>query len=160
MLYKSSFALQKALIGIGDRPVSIVPHRSLNSSRGVTSEAEILDGFSDQGVDQIYTTHTISNSLSTSAAFSSTNKTLASSNISMFTPLPAETCPAVETETSISNTIPSTSQTAKQTSKSRKKRRPKRSITSKIDIQLTPHKPKKSTPLQDTSGPGHAYIRC
>ncbi|GFV25444.1 hypothetical protein TNCV_1147141 [Trichonephila clavipes] len=68
----------------------------------------------------------------------------------MFTPLPAETCPAVETETFISNTIDSTSQDAKQISKSRKKRRPKRSITSKIDIQLTPHKPKKSTPLQDT----------
>ncbi|GFX53835.1 hypothetical protein TNCV_1597811 [Trichonephila clavipes] len=69
----------------------------------------------------------------------------------MFTLLPAATCPAVETETSITNTIPSTSKDAKQTSNSRKKRRPKRSITSKIHIQLTPHKPKKSTPLQDTS---------
>ncbi|GFT94232.1 uncharacterized protein TNCV_3922721 [Trichonephila clavipes] len=69
----------------------------------------------------------------------------------MFTPLPAETCPAVETATSITDTFPFTSQDAKQTLKSRKKRRPKRSITSKIDTQLTPHKPKKSTPLQDTS---------
>ncbi|GFT54629.1 hypothetical protein TNCV_345071 [Trichonephila clavipes] len=69
----------------------------------------------------------------------------------MFTPLPAETCPAVETATSITDTFPFTSQDAKQTLKSRKKRRPKRSFTSKIVTQLTPHKPKKSTPLQDTS---------
>ncbi|GFU50678.1 hypothetical protein TNCV_240661 [Trichonephila clavipes] len=69
----------------------------------------------------------------------------------MFTPLPAETCPAVETETSITDTILFTSQGAKQTLKSRKKRRPKRSITYKIDIQLTPDKSKKSTPLQDAS---------
>ncbi|GFX07162.1 probable RNA-directed DNA polymerase from transposon X-element [Trichonephila clavipes] len=61
----------------------------------------------------------------------------------MFTPLPAETCPAVETATSITDTFPFTSQDAKQTLRSRKKRRPKRSITSKIDTQLTPHKPKK-----------------
>ncbi|GFW52422.1 putative RNA-directed DNA polymerase from transposon BS [Trichonephila clavipes] len=65
----------------------------------------------------------------------------------MFTPLPAETCPAVETATSITDTFPFTSQDAKQTLRSRKKRRPKRSITSKIDKQLTPHKPKKSIPL-------------
>ncbi|GFX24849.1 RNA-binding protein 34 [Trichonephila clavipes] len=69
----------------------------------------------------------------------------------MFTPLSAETCPAVETATSITDTFPFTSQDAKQTLRSRKKRRPKRSITSKIDTQLTPHKPKKSIPLQDTS---------
>ncbi|GFT78479.1 putative RNA-directed DNA polymerase from transposon BS [Trichonephila clavipes] len=69
----------------------------------------------------------------------------------MFTPLPAKTCPAVETATSITDTFPFTSQDAKQTLRSRKKRRPKRSITSKIDTQLTPHKPKKSIPLQDTS---------
>ncbi|GFU92926.1 hypothetical protein TNCV_2080721 [Trichonephila clavipes] len=69
----------------------------------------------------------------------------------MFTSLPAETCPVVETSTTISNTIPSTYQAAKQTSKSRRKRRPNKSITSKIDIQMTPHKPRKSTPFQDTS---------
>ncbi|GFS63567.1 uncharacterized protein TNCV_1204381 [Trichonephila clavipes] len=44
----------------------------------------------------------------------------------MFTPLPAETCPAVETATSITDTFPFTSQDAKQTLRSRKKRRPKR----------------------------------
>ncbi|GFU64489.1 uncharacterized protein TNCV_2526041 [Trichonephila clavipes] len=49
----------------------------------------------------------------------------------MFTPLPAETCPAVETATSITDTFPFTSQDAKQTLRSRKKRRPKRSITPK-----------------------------
>ncbi|GFU35918.1 uncharacterized protein TNCV_4030261 [Trichonephila clavipes] len=92
---KSSFLIQKALVGIGgepksvkrlrsgdllietnsalqtksfllaksflDCPVSIVPHKSLNSCRGVISEpdlltttdAEILDGFSGQGVIQV-----------------------------------------------------------------------------------------------------------
>ncbi|GFX44407.1 uncharacterized protein TNCV_1394281 [Trichonephila clavipes] len=61
--------------------------------------------------------------------------------------------PLIDTTPATSNRFSSssTSQDAKRTSKSRKKRRPKRSITSKIDIQLTPHKPKKSTLLQDTS---------
>ncbi|GFX23760.1 RNA-directed DNA polymerase from mobile element jockey [Trichonephila clavipes] len=44
-----------------DSPVNIIPHKSLNTSRGVisepdlltTPEAEILDGFSDQGVIQV-----------------------------------------------------------------------------------------------------------
>ncbi|GFW75347.1 putative RNA-directed DNA polymerase from transposon BS [Trichonephila clavipes] len=99
---------------------------------------------SQPSIPLIDTATTTSNNLSTSAAFSSSNKALSSSNVSMFTPLPAETCPAVETETSITNTIPFTSQDAKQTSKSRKKKHSKRSITSKIDIQLTPHKPKKA----------------
>ncbi|GFV94597.1 hypothetical protein TNCV_3826641 [Trichonephila clavipes] len=68
----------------------------------------------------------------------------------MFTPLPAETCPSVETETSITDTIPFTSQDTKQTLKSRKKRRPQRSITSKIDTRLLTNL-KKIAPLQDTS---------
>ncbi|GFY06081.1 hypothetical protein TNCV_3107601 [Trichonephila clavipes] len=78
----------------------------------------------------------------------------------MFTPLPAETCLAVETETSVSNTIPSTSQDSKQTSKSRKKRRLQRSITSKIDVQLTPHKPKKKHSFTEYIRRGYACIRC
>ncbi|GFW81562.1 uncharacterized protein TNCV_2882391 [Trichonephila clavipes] len=106
---------------------------------------------SKTSITLIDTAPTTSNNFFTSAAFSSSYKALSSSDVSLFTPLPAATCPAVETETSKTNTIPSTSQDAKQTSNSRKKRRHKKSITSKIDIQLTPHKPKKSTPLQDTS---------
>ncbi|GFY10271.1 uncharacterized protein TNCV_2629501 [Trichonephila clavipes] len=95
MSQKSSFAIQKALKGIGgdpksvkklrsgdllietvsalqtkpflsakvflDCPLIVTPHRSLNSSRGVisepdllsASEAEILEGLSDQGVTQV-----------------------------------------------------------------------------------------------------------
>ncbi|GFT31140.1 uncharacterized protein TNCV_3645381 [Trichonephila clavipes] len=95
MSLKSSFAIHKALKGIGgepksvknlrsgdllvetssstqtksfllaetflDSPMNIIPHKSLNTSRGVisepdlltTPEAEILDEFSDQGVIQI-----------------------------------------------------------------------------------------------------------
>ncbi|GFW57089.1 uncharacterized protein TNCV_1116171 [Trichonephila clavipes] len=55
MSRKSPFAIFKALQTI------VTPHKSLNSSRGVisepdflyTSEAEILEGFSDQGVVQV-----------------------------------------------------------------------------------------------------------
>ncbi|GFU55469.1 hypothetical protein TNCV_2812851 [Trichonephila clavipes] len=44
-----------------DSPLLVTPHKSLNSSRGVisapdllcTSETEILEGFSDQGVVQV-----------------------------------------------------------------------------------------------------------
>ncbi|GFX09537.1 uncharacterized protein TNCV_2029031 [Trichonephila clavipes] len=95
MMKKSSFAIHKALIGIGgepksvkrlrsgdllietssalqtksfflakaflDSPLTISSHKSLNTSRGVisepdllsTPEAEIIDGFSDQGVIQV-----------------------------------------------------------------------------------------------------------
>ncbi|GFV86788.1 uncharacterized protein TNCV_3965181 [Trichonephila clavipes] len=95
MSVKSSFAIQKALIGIGgepksvkrlrsgdllvettsalqtkffllaksflNNPVTVSPHKSLNSCRGVisepdllsTSDSEILEGFSDQGVTQV-----------------------------------------------------------------------------------------------------------
>ncbi|GFT04304.1 putative RNA-directed DNA polymerase from transposon BS [Trichonephila clavipes] len=52
------FTLAKTFL---DSPVDISPHKSLNTSRGVisepnlltTPEAEILDGFSDQGVIQV-----------------------------------------------------------------------------------------------------------
>ncbi|GFV50785.1 RNA-directed DNA polymerase from mobile element jockey [Trichonephila clavipes] len=95
MMKKSTFAIHKALIGIGgepksvkrlrsgdllietssalqtksfllaksflDSPLTISPHKSLNTSRGVLSEpdllstleAKILDGFTDQGVIQV-----------------------------------------------------------------------------------------------------------
>ncbi|GFW90057.1 hypothetical protein TNCV_3485091 [Trichonephila clavipes] len=61
-------------------------------------------------ISLIDTVPATSNSLSTSAASSS-------SKLSMFIPLPAETCPVVETSTTISNPIPSAAQPAKQTSK-------------------------------------------
>ncbi|GFW40967.1 uncharacterized protein TNCV_4370151 [Trichonephila clavipes] len=76
MSKKSPFAIHKALIGIGgepksvkrlrsDSPITISPHKTLNSCRGVISEsdllitpdAEILDGFSDQGVIQLPQTY-------------------------------------------------------------------------------------------------------
>ncbi|GFV89068.1 putative RNA-directed DNA polymerase from transposon BS [Trichonephila clavipes] len=57
-LQTKSFLLAKTFL---DSPVNIIPHKSLNTSRGVisepdlltTPEAEILDGFSDQGVIQV-----------------------------------------------------------------------------------------------------------
>ncbi|GFT24799.1 uncharacterized protein TNCV_2618651 [Trichonephila clavipes] len=57
-LQTKSFLLAKSFL---DCPVFVIPHKSLNSCRGVISEpdlltttdAEILDGFSDQGVIQV-----------------------------------------------------------------------------------------------------------
>ncbi|GFV51168.1 retrovirus-related Pol polyprotein from transposon 297 [Trichonephila clavipes] len=76
MSKKSPFAIHKALIGIGgepksvkrlrsDSPITISTHKTLNSCGGVISEsdllttpdAEILDGFSDQGVIQLPPTY-------------------------------------------------------------------------------------------------------
>ncbi|GFU63210.1 hypothetical protein TNCV_1478041 [Trichonephila clavipes] len=61
----------------------------------------------------------------------------------MFSPLPAENSPVLETITTKFNIIPSTSQAIKQTSKTRRKKRPNGSITPQTEIQMTPHKPKK-----------------
>ncbi|GFW09365.1 transposable element Tcb2 transposase [Trichonephila clavipes] len=134
-----------------DCPLIVSPHKSLNSSRGVisesdlmyTSKTEILHEFSDTVPDT-------SNSLSTSTASSSSHKELSSSKVSMFTPLTSETCLDVETSTTISNTIPSAPQTAKQSSRNRRKKHSIRSIPLKLKYK-PPHKPKISTPLQDTS---------
>ncbi|GFU11822.1 putative RNA-directed DNA polymerase from transposon X-element [Trichonephila clavipes] len=62
MARKSPFVIHKAIIGI-DFPLTVNPHiyKSLNSCRGVisepdllsSSEAEILEGLSDQGVTQV-----------------------------------------------------------------------------------------------------------
>ncbi|GFV77812.1 uncharacterized protein TNCV_4674061 [Trichonephila clavipes] len=57
-LQTKSFLLAKSFL---DCPVFVIPHKSLNSCRGAISEpdlltttdAEILDGFSDQGVIQV-----------------------------------------------------------------------------------------------------------
>ncbi|GFW95251.1 uncharacterized protein TNCV_314521 [Trichonephila clavipes] len=57
-LQTKSFLLAKSFL---DSPITISPHKTLNSCRGVISEsdllttpdAEILDGFSDQGVIQV-----------------------------------------------------------------------------------------------------------
>ncbi|GFW54581.1 probable RNA-directed DNA polymerase from transposon X-element [Trichonephila clavipes] len=59
MARKSPFVIHKAIIGI-DFPLTVTPHKSLNSCRGVisepdllsSSEAKILEGLSDQGVTQ------------------------------------------------------------------------------------------------------------
>ncbi|GFV30210.1 hypothetical protein TNCV_96871 [Trichonephila clavipes] len=112
------------------------------SSATVTSSSE-----SQPSIPLIDTALTTSNSISTSAASFSSNKALSSSTVSMFTPLPAEIYPVLETSTTTSNTIPSTSQAAKQTLKSRRKKRPNRSITPKIEIQMTPYIPKKKAHL-------------
>ncbi|GFV95109.1 histone-lysine N-methyltransferase SETMAR [Trichonephila clavipes] len=64
--------------------------------------------------------------------------------------LPAETSIVLETTTTTSNTILSTPQEATNFKNSQEKR-PNRNIALKTEIQMTPHKTKKSTPLLDTS---------
>ncbi|GFW64596.1 putative RNA-directed DNA polymerase from transposon BS [Trichonephila clavipes] len=85
------------------------------------------------------------NNLSTSAASSS-------STISMSTSLSAS---PLQNTTTTSNTMLSTSQDAKQTSKPRKKKRPptitSTSIKPKIEIKMTPHKPRKPAPVEYTT---------
>ncbi|GFV94593.1 hypothetical protein TNCV_3826601 [Trichonephila clavipes] len=82
-----------------------------------------------------------SNSSSTSAA-SSSNKALSSSKVSMFTPLPTETCPVAETITALSKNIPSAHRDIFSYDFLKFVLQPNRSITPEIEIQLTPHKQK------------------
>ncbi|GFS61429.1 uncharacterized protein TNCV_4311651 [Trichonephila clavipes] len=100
LIETKSFLLAKYFL---DCPVSIFPHKFLNSCRGVisepdllcTSEAEILQGFSDQGVTQsLYL-----------CCITLSNKALSSSTGSMFSPSSAERSPVLETSTT-SNTYP------------------------------------------------------
>ncbi|GFX35189.1 uncharacterized protein TNCV_2331291 [Trichonephila clavipes] len=107
------------------------------SSVTITSSSE-----SQPPIPLIYTVPTTSNSLSTSSL---SNKVLSSSKVSMFTPLPAEKCPVIETSTTISKTILPPTQAAKQTSKNRRENVLTEVLPpKKIEIQLTTHKPQKS----------------
>ncbi|GFX73759.1 hypothetical protein TNCV_4290751 [Trichonephila clavipes] len=78
-----------------------------------SSATVISSSKSQPPIPLIETVPTTFNSLSTSAASSLSNKALSSSKVSMFTPLPAETCPVIETSTIISNIIPFAPQAAK-----------------------------------------------
>ncbi|GFT06490.1 uncharacterized protein TNCV_3356211 [Trichonephila clavipes] len=143
-----------------DSPVNISPHKALNTSRGVisepdlltTPEAEILDGFSDQGVIK---SQQLLNSL-----HQLRHNSYHPSLLSKFLPrlhlphpqyqiLPA--CP-VKTTITTSNNIPSTSQDVKQISKPRKKKCPPKntsnSIKQKIEIKMAPHKSRKPAPVE------------
>ncbi|GFV36867.1 hypothetical protein TNCV_3124081 [Trichonephila clavipes] len=104
------------------QPFISIPKRTISSSVPVvtksstSTQAQVLPSISSESqppIPLIDIAPTTSNSLSTSAASSS-------STVSMFTPLPAS-CPVLQTTTTTSNTIPSTSQEAKLTSKLRKK---------------------------------------
>ncbi|GFX79155.1 hypothetical protein TNCV_4164971 [Trichonephila clavipes] len=61
----------------------------------------------------------------------------------MFSPLPAENSPVLETITAKFNIIPSTSQAIKQTSKNSQEKR-LTEVLPQTEIQMTPHKPKKA----------------
>ncbi|GFT68257.1 uncharacterized protein TNCV_658841 [Trichonephila clavipes] len=176
-LKSKTFLLAKTFI---DSPLTVSPHRTLNSCRGVisepdllcASETEILEGLFDQGVTQLpnhqpqlkqtsyplhllpqlqhhqylnplyycnrYSVPTTSNYLSISATSSSSSA-----------------CSVLETTTITSNAITATSQDAKETSKPRRKKRPPKNtsnaIKPKIEINMAPHKPRKSAPTKYTT---------
>ncbi|GFV11599.1 putative RNA-directed DNA polymerase from transposon BS [Trichonephila clavipes] len=148
-----------------DSPLLVTPHKSLNSSRGVisepdllyTSEAEILEGFSDQGVVQ----PTISSSVpAVNKSSASTQAELVPSTSSVTVASPSKSqppnslidtapttsdslsisaesssstaCPVLETTTTTSNTISATSQDANQISKLRRKKRPPKNQSNTI----------------------------
>ncbi|GFX20435.1 hypothetical protein TNCV_3487931 [Trichonephila clavipes] len=127
------------------------------ASVAVTTSSEFLPS-----IPLLITASSASNSLCTSVESSSSNQVLFPSTSSMFIALSTEIHPCVlETIISTSSSIPSTitsssSQASKQTSKTRRKKRPNRNINQqqspikpKVGIQMTPHKPRKSTSLQD-----------
>ncbi|GFX36940.1 putative RNA-directed DNA polymerase from transposon BS [Trichonephila clavipes] len=164
-----------------DSPLLVTPHKSLNSSRGVisepdllhTSEAEILEGFSDQGVVQslqlINPLHQLrQNSPSTSSVtVASPSKSppphsvidtapTTSNSLSISAASSSSTaCSVLETTTTTSNTIPTIFQETTQTSKPRRKKRPPKnqSNTKKpiIEIKTASHRPRKFGPTEYTT---------
>ncbi|GFY04649.1 uncharacterized protein TNCV_419051 [Trichonephila clavipes] len=151
MFKKSSFSIHRAVIGIGvistdqfflDLPVNIIPHKSLNTSRGVitepdllsTTEAEILEGFSDQGVIQKLKPR----SLTTPNKFAAL-----STETQPLVPLPESVPTTSNSEHSIA---PENPQCVKQNSRNRRKcpkvQKPE------IEIKMAPHRPRKSAPIE------------
>ncbi|GFV94343.1 uncharacterized protein TNCV_2267971 [Trichonephila clavipes] len=113
----NSFLLAKSFL---DSPVNISPHKSLNTSRGVisesdlltTTEADVLEGFSDQGVIQVRKTETRS--------FTTPNKFAAlSTETQPLVPLPESVPTTSNSEHSDAPEIP---QCLKRNSRNRRKR--------------------------------------
>ncbi|GFV24645.1 hypothetical protein TNCV_3339611 [Trichonephila clavipes] len=154
MSAKSSFAIHKALMGIGGEPKSVKKLRSgdllIETSSAVQTKSflylpnlsstllHIVIRICEPPISVIDTAPITSNNLSISAAsFSCT------------------ACPVLETTTTTSNTIPATAQDAIETLKPRRKKRPPKNtsntIKPKIEIKMAPHKPRKSAPTEYTT---------
>ncbi|GFW49994.1 putative RNA-directed DNA polymerase from transposon BS [Trichonephila clavipes] len=141
-LQTKSFLLAKTFL---DCPLTASPHKSLNSSRGVisepdlicTPEAEILEGFSGQGVIQLKPAllQDLINLLRARAALSTE-----------FQPLPESVPTASNGEHFNAPEVP---QCAKRNSRNRRKR-PKVQ-KAEIKIKIAPHRPRKSTPTELTT---------
>ncbi|GFU57397.1 putative RNA-directed DNA polymerase from transposon BS [Trichonephila clavipes] len=170
MLKKSPFAIQKAFKGIGGDPKSVrklrsgdllietessvqsksflivkafldstlivTPHKSLNSSRGVisvpdllyASETEIFEGLSDQGVTQCQ-------------RFGHSQASCRGQLTCSRFPLPESAPTTSNSENSNATEIP---KCVKRNSRNRRKR-PK---VQKPEIEIVPHRPRKSTPTE------------
>ncbi|GFV05566.1 uncharacterized protein TNCV_227771 [Trichonephila clavipes] len=133
-LQTKSFLLAKSFL---DCPVSVVPHKSLNSCRGVISEpdlltttnAEILDGFSGQGVIQPRPHPYQLKHPTTSNKFAALQ--------------PSE--PLLESATTSNSELSKTSkvpQNVKMNSKNRRKRT--KAQNAETEIKMAKHKPRKS----------------
>ncbi|GFW61634.1 hypothetical protein TNCV_3705691 [Trichonephila clavipes] len=93
MLKKSPFALQKALKGIGGDPKSVQKLRPVEvtyESKPYASEAEIIEGLSDQGVTQC------------------TVSTSSSSTQEILLPSPSAIIPTIQSESLLKISIPTT----------------------------------------------------
>ncbi|GFW57272.1 putative RNA-directed DNA polymerase from transposon BS [Trichonephila clavipes] len=142
-LQTKSFLLAKTFL---DCPLTASPHKSLNSSRGVisesdlicTPEAEILEGFSGQGVIQLKP-----------ALLQDLINLLLSLSLSLST----EIQPLPESVPTASNgehfNAPEVPQCAKRNSRNRRKC-PKVQ-KAEIKIKMAPHRPRKSTPTELTT---------
>ncbi|GFX54875.1 uncharacterized protein TNCV_3317921 [Trichonephila clavipes] len=123
-------------------PILISPHKSLNSCRRViskpdlltTPEAEILDGFSDQGVTQF--TYLESTLPSEDFILPSTSDRVENLSTEILPPVPL-----FETSPTTSSSQPSFLKVVNKNSKRRRKRMKEQK--SDIEIKMSPHKPNK-----------------
>ncbi|GFY24941.1 uncharacterized protein TNCV_2691321 [Trichonephila clavipes] len=130
-----------------------------------TFSAAATSSESQPPVPLVTTTSSTANSVCTSTTSSSSNQALFPSTSAMFTALSTKThSSALETTTSTSTSIPFSitsyvSQASKQNLKTRGKKRNTKTICNiaaptvkpKIEIKMASHKPRKSSPIQDTS---------
>ncbi|GFT82721.1 uncharacterized protein TNCV_1784591 [Trichonephila clavipes] len=152
---KSPFAIHEAILGIGGEPKSIKRGVISEPDMLSTSESEILEGFSDQGVIQLprpifASAAAPDNSLNTSNS-SLSNETSPAPTTSKSAALQSsdpllESVPTSNSELSNASKVP---QNVKMNSKNRRKRT--KAQKAEIEIKMAKHKPRQSGPTELTT---------
>ncbi|GFX95406.1 putative RNA-directed DNA polymerase from transposon BS [Trichonephila clavipes] len=130
-----------------DFPLQVAPHRSLKTSRGVIPESEILEGFSDQGVIQVrritikFPTRHLILTFNNPNLPTSMKAGYLNCKIRPYISNPALSVRVIVVKKFAAQKLPL---------RPRKKKRSSKTIRKDIEIKMTPYKPKKSTPVQDT----------